>query len=92
MYAGDVVAGVAQRRMQQAQSVEARTMISACQQCKRTLADGARKARIRIRAMDITELVWQSVQNAQSGVQLSTAAAPAKPKAPKLRKWGEPQA
>ena len=92
MYAGDVVADVAQRRMHQAQAVEARTMISACQQCKRTLADGARKARIRIRAMDITELVWQSVQNAQSGVQVSAVAAPAKPKAPKLRKWGEPQA
>jgi heterodisulfide reductase subunit D len=91
MYAVDVVADVAQRRMQQAQAVEARTMISACQQCKRTLADGARKARIRIRAMDITELVWQSVRNAQSGVQLSEAAVPAKPKAPKLRKWGEPQ-
>jgi heterodisulfide reductase subunit D len=92
MYAGDVVADVAQRRMHQAQAVEARIMISACQQCKRTLADGARKARIRIRAMDITELVWQSVQNAQSGVEFSAAAAPAKPKAPKLRKWGEPQA
>jgi len=88
MYAGDVVAGVAQRRMQQAQAVEARTMISACQQCKRTLADGARKARIRIRAMDITELVWQSVQNAASGVELSAAAAPAKPKASKPTKWG----
>jgi heterodisulfide reductase subunit D len=90
MYAGDVAAEVAQRRMRQAQAVEARLMISACQQCKRTLADGARKARIRIRAMDITELVWQSVQNAQSGVQLSEAAAPAKPRAPKLKKWGEP--
>jgi hypothetical protein len=42
--------------------------------------------------MDITELVWQSVQNAQSGVQVSAVAAPAKPKAPKRRKWGEPQA
>jgi heterodisulfide reductase subunit D len=90
MYAGDVAAEVAQRRMRQAQAVEARLMISACQQCKRTLADGARKARIRIRAMDITELVWQSVQNAQSGVQLSEAVAPAKPRAPKLKKWGEP--
>ena len=92
MYAGDVVADVAQRRMQQAQAAEARTMISACQQCKRTLADGARKARVRIRALDITELVWQSIQNAQSGVELSAAAAPSKPRASKPTKWGTAEA
>ena len=88
MYAGEVGADVAQRRMLQAQAVQARAIISACQQCKRTLADGARKARVRIRALDITELVWQSVQNAQSGVELSAAAAPAKPRASKPTKWG----
>jgi heterodisulfide reductase subunit D len=92
MYAGDVVADVAQRRMLQAQAVQARTMISACQQCKRTLADGARKARVRIRTLDITELVWLSIQNAQSGVELSAAAAPAKPRASKPTKWGTAEA
>lgn len=65
MYATDVVDEVAQRRMQQAQAVEARYIVSACQQCKRTLTTGARKARIRIRPIDITELVWLSMQNAQ---------------------------
>jgi len=63
MYATDVVSNVAQRRMQQAQAVEARYIVSACQQCKRTLAEGGRKARLRIRPLDITELVWQSMQN-----------------------------
>jgi len=89
MYAGDVSADVAQRRMRQALATEAKTIVSACQQCKRTLADGARKARIRMRSIDITELVWQSIQNAQAGVELAAAAAPAKPKAGKPKKWGE---
>ena len=88
MYAPDVSADVAQRRMRQAEMVGARYIVSACQQCKRTLADGARKARIRIRPIDITELVWQSVQNARSGVTLPEAGPAKQPKAPKLRKWG----
>ncbi len=88
MYALDVSADVAQRRMRQAEMVGARYIVSACQQCKRTLADGARKARIRIRPIDITELVWRSVQNAQAGVTLAEAAPAKKPKASKLQKWG----
>ncbi len=88
MYALDVSADVAQRRMRQAEQVGARYIVSACQQCKRTLADGARKARIRIRPIDITELVWQSVQNAQAGVELQPVSAE-KPKAAKPRRWGE---
>lgn len=35
---------------------------SACQQCNRILAEVARKNRIRIRAMGITEMVWQAMQ------------------------------
>ena len=89
MYAGDVVADVAQRRMRQAAAVEARYIVSACQQCKRTLADGGRKAKIRIKPIDITELVWMSVQAAQAGTTLEPQAVE-KSKAGKLRKWGEP--
>ena len=88
MYAGDVLADVAQRRMRQAEQVGARLIVSACQQCKRTLADGGRKARIRIRPIDLTELVWQSMQNAQAGVQVQ-APPVKKPKASKPQKWGE---
>ena len=89
MYALDVVADVAQRRMRQAEMVGARYIVSACQQCKRTLADGARKARIRIRPIDITELVWQSVQNAQAGIKPPQAKPAEKPRAAKPRRWGE---
>lgn len=64
MYATEVVAEVAQRRMRQAQAIEAQYIVSACQQCKRTLYEGARRGRIRIRPLDITELVWRSMEAA----------------------------
>jgi len=67
MYAADVVAEVAQRRVRQAQAVEAKYIVSACQQCKRTLYEGARQARLRIRPLDITELVWMAMANAATG-------------------------
>jgi heterodisulfide reductase subunit D len=53
-------------RMQQAQETGAQAVISACQQCKRTLLTGARQAKIRMRAMDISELVLESIRNAES--------------------------
>jgi heterodisulfide reductase subunit D len=53
-------------RMQQAQETGAEAVISACQQCKRTLLTGARQAKIRVRAMDISELVLESMRNAES--------------------------
>jgi heterodisulfide reductase subunit D len=53
-------------RMQQAQETGAQAVVSACQQCKRTLLTGARQAKIRMRAMDISELVLESMLNAES--------------------------
>jgi Fe-S oxidoreductase len=59
-----VTAGVAALRAEEAQEIGARYLLSACQQCKRTLQEGARQNKIRVRAMDLMELVWQSVQAA----------------------------
>ncbi len=59
-----VTAGVAAKRMAQAQATGAKYVLSACQQCKRTLQEGARQNKIRMRAMDLTELVWKSMQAA----------------------------
>jgi heterodisulfide reductase subunit D len=53
--------GVAGQRVAQAAATGAKYVLSACQQCKRTLQEGARQNKIRVRAMDIAELVWQSV-------------------------------
>ena len=59
-----VTAGVAAQRMAQVQATGAKYVLSACQQCKRTLQEGARQNKIRVRAMDLTELVWKSMQAA----------------------------
>lgn len=58
----ELTASVAKRRIQQAQETGAKVVVSACQQCNRTLAEAARKNRIRVRAMDICEVVWQAMQ------------------------------
>jgi len=60
----DVPVGVAAQRLAQVQRTGARYVLSACQQCKRTLQEGARQNRIRVRAMDLAELVWKSMQDA----------------------------
>jgi heterodisulfide reductase subunit D len=57
-----VTAGVAARRLSQVQATGAGTVVSACQQCKRTLQEAARKNRVRVRAADVAELLWRSVQ------------------------------
>ncbi len=57
-----VTQGVATRRIAQVQATGARTVVSACQQCKRTLQEGARKSGARVRALDVVELLWQAVQ------------------------------
>jgi Fe-S oxidoreductase len=55
-----VTADVADRRLRQAQDTGARVLLSACQQCKRTLMGAARRQRVRLRVMDLAELVWRA--------------------------------
>jgi heterodisulfide reductase subunit D len=58
-----VTAAVADRRLGQAQRTGARVVLSACQQCKRTLMAAARRNKVRVRVMDLAELVWRSMDN-----------------------------
>ena len=53
---------VAGRRMAQVQATGARYVASACQQCRRTLQEGAKRKKIRVRAVDVVELLWRSMQ------------------------------
>lgn len=48
---------VARRRLEQAQAVDAKAIISACQQCERTLTMAARREKIRVRVMDVVQLL-----------------------------------
>jgi heterodisulfide reductase subunit D len=57
-----VTASVAARRLGQAQQTGARVILSACQQCKRTLMAAARREKARVRVMDVAELVWQAME------------------------------
>lgn len=59
----ELTAAVSKRRIQQAQESGATIVVSACQQCVRTLGEAARKNRIRMKAMDVNEVVWQSMNN-----------------------------
>ncbi len=60
-FAPEMSQAVARNRIQQASAVEAKTLVSACQQCERTLANAARAERLRIRVKDITEIVLDAL-------------------------------
>ena len=57
----DLTAAVARSRIQEAQATEAKLLLSACQQCKRTLAGAARREKVRLRVLDVVELVAQQM-------------------------------
>jgi heterodisulfide reductase subunit D len=58
---------VARRRLQQAQAVGAEVIISACQQCERTLAMAARREKVRIRVMDVVQLLRLALPDNKAG-------------------------
>jgi len=65
----DVGSEVSSRRVDRACEVEAQAIISACQQCERTLTEAVRHhkeaRRARIRVMDVAELVLKAMEQAQ---------------------------
>jgi Fe-S oxidoreductase len=62
-FAPDLSKAVARSRIQQAAEVGAGLLISACQQCERTLGNAARAERLRIRVKDITELILDAMED-----------------------------
>jgi len=52
---------VSDLRLAQAQEVEAQLIVSACQQCERTLTNATRRNKVRIRVMDVAEMVLQAL-------------------------------
>ena len=61
-YDPDLVAALSARRLAQAQEANAQVIVSACQQCERTLANACRRQKARLRVVDIAELVWEAVE------------------------------
>jgi len=58
----ELSASIAARRIRQAAETGAKTVVSACQQCERTLFSAARSERIRVRSKDVVELVLEAVE------------------------------
>jgi len=61
-FAPQVGQAVARNRIRQAAEARAGLLISACQQCERTLANAARAERLRIRVKDVTEVVLEALE------------------------------
>jgi heterodisulfide reductase subunit D len=59
----ELVDAVAKTRLQQAQAVGAQVLLSACQQCKRTLMNAARQEKVRMQVLDIVELVARVMED-----------------------------
>jgi heterodisulfide reductase subunit D len=57
----ELLAAVARSRIAQAAETGAQYLLSACQQCTRTLAGAARQEKVRVRVMDVAELVARQV-------------------------------
>ncbi len=57
----DLGAEVAAKRVAEAQAVEAKVIASACPQCERTLTKSTRAKKVRIRVMDVAQLVEQAL-------------------------------
>ena len=58
----DLSVKVAQERIKQAMDTGATTIVSACQQCKRTLQGGARSLKARVKVIDIIEMVSKACE------------------------------
>ena len=58
----DLTSAVAARRIEEARAAEATILLSACQQCERTLTAALRKTRARVRVMDIAQLVERAME------------------------------
>ena len=56
-FSPDLTGEVAKRRVAQAVEVGADYLVSACPQCVRTLSKAVREQRLRIRVMDLVQLV-----------------------------------
>lgn len=62
-FAPEMSRAVSRSRIRQASDVGAEVIISACQQCERTLATAVRAERLRMRVKDITELVLEALED-----------------------------
>jgi heterodisulfide reductase subunit D len=61
-YDRELAQALPRRRLQQAQNAGAEYIVVSCQQCKRTLFGAARREKIRIRTLDLAEVVSEQLE------------------------------
>ncbi len=61
-FAPEAVNEASRNRLEQAQATGAEYIVSACQQCMRTFFNGTRKNNIRMRVMDFSQIVLESIE------------------------------
>lgn len=61
-YDRELAQALPRRRLEQAQDAGAKYIIVSCQQCKRTLFGAARREKIRLRTMDLAEVVARQLE------------------------------
>lgn len=59
-----LVQAISARRIRQAAETGATVVVSACQQCERTLSNAARAERLRLRVKDVTEILLEALKDA----------------------------
>ena len=59
----DLSAAIATRRLREAQSIDADVIVTACQQCQRTLGMAARRNRVRLPTMDIAQILLATLDS-----------------------------
>ena len=57
-----LAAAIAKNKIEEIQRAGAQRVVTACQQCVRTMATYARKNKIRVEIMDITQLVHTAMK------------------------------
>ncbi len=63
-YDRDLAQSLPRRRLEQARDSGAGYIAVSCQQCKRTLAGAARREKIRLRVMDLSEIILRQLEGA----------------------------
>ena len=57
----DLAATLAQKKIDEIQQTGADMVVTSCQQCVRTIATRARRQKIDLKVMDITDLIWETL-------------------------------
>ncbi len=65
MVDSELVSQIGRRKMALVADTGAQTVVSACQQCKRTMTGAARSTKSRVRVKDVTEVVWDAILAAE---------------------------